>query len=314
MIINDWFPSVDHLLGNVDLGFILWLLSPLLVTFLLPFVIVFLLYSTAVIMYIYKFHRHRLQHAYDVNVWHGALKTCSAIWDAHGWIWHGYTVQGLQNIPQDTPALLVYYHGAIPIDLYYLISKIYLLKNRLVHTVADRFLFKVPGFGILTEALKVIPGTVQTCSTVLKSNNLLAISPGGVYEAQFGDSYYDLLWKKRVGFAKVALESQVPIVPVFTVNVREAFRTISVGKRFWLRLYSWLRFPMMPIYGGFPVKLTTHIGKPIAYDGSLTPEQLQVKVLAAMRDLIETNQRIPGSIMRGLMERWITFPTHCKDE
>jgi hypothetical protein len=57
----------------------------------------------------------------------------------------GYEVSGMENIPDDTPALIVLYHGAIPIDLYYFISKTLLLKNRLVHTVADRFLFKIPG-------------------------------------------------------------------------------------------------------------------------------------------------------------------------
>lgn len=52
---------------------------------------------------------------------------------------------GIENIPVDSSALIVYYHGAIPIDVYYLISKVYLLKNRLIHTVADRFLFRIPG-------------------------------------------------------------------------------------------------------------------------------------------------------------------------
>jgi hypothetical protein len=57
--------------------------------------------------------------------------------------------------------------------------------------------------------LNVIPGTIQTCSTILKEGNMLAISPGGVYEAQFGDSYYQLMWKKRLGFAKVAIDAKV---------------------------------------------------------------------------------------------------------
>lgn len=35
---------------------------------------------------------------------------------------------------------------------------------------------------------------------------------------------------------------------------------------------------MLPLYGGFPVKFVTHIGKPIPYDPNLTPEELQVKV------------------------------------
>lgn len=60
----------------------------------------------------------------------------------------------------------------------------------------------------MTEVLKIIPGTVQSCSAVLKENNMLAISPGGVYEAQFGDCYYHLMWKKRLGFAKVAIDAK----------------------------------------------------------------------------------------------------------
>lgn len=66
---------------------------------------------------------------------------------------------------------------------------------------------------------------------------------------------------------------------MFTKNVREAFRTVSWGKRLWIRLYAATRFPWAPVYGGFPVKLKTFVGKPIPYDPNLTPEELQVKVL-----------------------------------
>lgn len=40
------------------------------------------------------------------------------------------------------------------------------------------------------EAFKVIPGTVQSCANILKEGHVLAIAPGGVYEAQFGNSNY----------------------------------------------------------------------------------------------------------------------------
>nr|CAD7429034.1 unnamed protein product [Timema monikensis] len=192
----------------------------------------------------------RLRHAYETDFWDGARKSVAAVWDAHGWIWHAYEVSGMNNIPDDTPALFVYYHGAIPIDLYYFISKTFLFKNRLIHTVADRFLFNIP-----------------------------AISPGGVYEAQFGNAYYKLMWKKRMGFAKVALEAKVPIIPVFTTNIRESFRSVSLARRLWLKIYTLTKLPIVPIYGGFPVKLRTHVGEPIPYDGNLTPEQLQKKTV-----------------------------------
>ncbi|XP_049789246.1 transmembrane protein 68 isoform X2 [Schistocerca nitens] len=239
----------------IDVHFTLWLtwlLAPLLLTFMLPLVVFLMFYMNAVILYIYKLHRERLRHAYETDFWDGARKTIAALWDAHGWLWHGWT--------------------------------------------------------IVSEVLGVIPGTVHTCANILKENNLLAISPGGVYEAQFGDSYYRLMWKKRLGFAKVALEAKVPVIPMFTQNLREAFRSIGLGGRLWLRLYNITRFPLVPIYGGFPVKLKTHIGKPIPYDGSLTPEQLQAKIASALEDLIRKHQRTPGSILRALKERVYETP------
>jgi 1-acyl-sn-glycerol-3-phosphate acyltransferase len=57
----------------------------------------------------------------------------------------GYEINGLENLPSDRPALIIYYHGAIPIDIYYFIAKTLILKNRLIHTVADNFLFNIPG-------------------------------------------------------------------------------------------------------------------------------------------------------------------------
>lgn len=131
----------------------------------------------------------------------------------------------------------------------------------------------------MMEVFHVFPGSIQSCVNVLQKGDLLSIAPGGVKEAQFGDETYQLLWGNRIGFAKVAVEAKVPIIPVFTVNLREAFRSLSLGKR-WLRmLYDKTRLPIVPIYGGFPVKLKTIVGKPIPYDPELTPEQVAQKVL-----------------------------------
>jgi hypothetical protein len=56
--------------------------------------------------------------------------------------------------------------------------------------------------------MKVSEGTIKSCVGVLNDGNQLAISPGGVYEAQFGNSHYELMWRQRIGFAKVAIESK----------------------------------------------------------------------------------------------------------
>lgn len=172
----------------------------------------------------------------DTNFWKVAIKFIAAVWDAHATLYHGYEVKGLDYLPRTGPALLIYYHGAVPIDIYYFLARVYLKYDRLIYTVGDRFLFKVPGWKIIAQAMKVSPGTVSSCIETLNRGNLLAISPGGVYEAQFGNHNYELLWQRRMGFAKVAIESKTPIIPMFTENLREGFRNVGIFDGFFARL------------------------------------------------------------------------------
>ena len=43
--------------------------------------------------------------------------------------------------------------------------------------------------------------------------------------------------------------------------LRESFRVLPCGERFFLWLFEKTRLPLRPCFGGFPVKLRTHIGK-----------------------------------------------------
>lgn len=57
----------------------------------------------------------------------------------------GYEIHGMEKIPDTGPALIVYYHGAIPIDYYYFLANVIIQKGRTCHSVGDHFLFKIPG-------------------------------------------------------------------------------------------------------------------------------------------------------------------------
>lgn len=78
----------------------------------------------------------------DRNYWNVARKFIACIWDAHAVIYHGYEVIGMENLPKDGSALIVYYHGAIPIDMYYLVAKVFIEQDRLVFTISVNFNFK----------------------------------------------------------------------------------------------------------------------------------------------------------------------------
>ncbi|KOB67624.1 Transmembrane protein 68, partial [Operophtera brumata] len=64
---------------------------------------------------------------------------------------------------------------------------------------------------------------------------------------------------------------------MFTQNVREAFRTVGWLRGVWLRVYAATRVPLAPVYGGFPVKLITHLGAPVHPAESDAPEDIQQK-------------------------------------
>uniref|UniRef100_A0A1Y9H2A0 Phospholipid/glycerol acyltransferase domain-containing protein n=1 Tax=Anopheles dirus TaxID=7168 RepID=A0A1Y9H2A0_9DIPT len=283
---------------------------PLVAVFLLPWLYVLLILSSVPYLHVCNFLRTRLwTKSSKDEFWNSARRLMAYVWNLHSRVLHGYEVIGLENLPSEGPALLIYYHGALPIDMYYLTAETMLKRNRLIHTVGDRFLDRIPGWRLVSRVMKVTSGSAQSCVATLRAGELLSIAPGGVYEAQFGDSAYEVLWKGRTGFARVALEAQVPIIPMFTVNIRECFRTVSFAKWIFVRLYGVLKIPVLPIYGGFPVKLRTVLGKPIAYDGSLSPAALQEKVAGAIGKLVREHQRLPGDILQAIGDRFEAVPS-----
>ncbi|KAM9718473.1 DGAT1/2-independent enzyme synthesizing storage lipids [Menidia menidia] len=286
--LGDWAglgPLQDYL---SLLQYLLWVFTPLAVVFILPFLIVILLYLSILFLQVYKVRNTPVP----------ALPPGVQVRNTPP----GYEIHGMEKIPDKGPALIVYYHGAIPIDYYYFLANVIIQKGRTCHSVADHFLFKIPGFKLLLEVFSVIHGPQQECVRALRNGHLLGISPGGVREALFSDETYPLLWGKRRGFAQVAIDSQVPVIPMFTQNVREGFRSLGT-----LRLFRWLyerfRLPVAPVYGGFPVKFRTFLGDPIPYDPNLNAAQLAERVQQEVQSLIQKHQRIPGSILRALWER-----------
>lgn len=176
--------------------------------------------------------------------------------------------------------------------------------GRQAHFVVDNFLFKFPWYKIYSECMQTFPGTVESCVNILKDGNLLMIAPGGTYEGQFGDKNYKMLWRNRLGFAKVALQAGVNIIPFFSTNIQEAYRPVGWFESFWEKIYLKTRLPIAPLFGGFPVKIRTFVGQPIQINKDMTPEKVKEVVVHQMEMLIKKHQRIPGSITHALLERF----------
>merc|ERR1719320_2201647 len=67
------------------------------------------------------------------------------------WVWSmqaekffGYSVKGFDKIPDKGGAVIVYYHGPIPVDYFFLVCQTLLRKGRLVRSIVDRVLINIP--------------------------------------------------------------------------------------------------------------------------------------------------------------------------
>ncbi|XP_007443769.1 transmembrane protein 68-like, partial [Python bivittatus] len=148
------------------------------------------------------------------------------LWGLYGKLWHGYEVIGMEQLPEG-PGLIIFYHGAVVIDFPLFATKLYATTGRTVHTVLHWIFFSVPGLKTCFDVSGCIEGKQAECVEILKKGELVAIAPGGVREMNFSDENYNLEWGTRTGFAQVALKSKVPIIPMFTQNIREAYRTVG---------------------------------------------------------------------------------------
>ena len=126
--------------------------------------------------------------------------------------------------------MVVFYHACLPIDYLGLMTKFYLEKKS-ARTVMDRTLINLPGSETFFRTFGVMPGGREEVIKLLKQGYIVGVAPGGGYEGQLASrEKYEVMWKQRKGFAVVAKEANVPIFPVFTENIREAFCNMESGK------------------------------------------------------------------------------------
>ncbi|XP_034285686.1 monoacylglycerol/Diacylglycerol O-acyltransferase-like isoform X2 [Pantherophis guttatus] len=247
-----------------------------------------------------------LKEDYLSQSWDKGRKAVAHLWDMYSTLWHGYEIHGMDKVPEG-PGLIVFYHGAFPLDYFYFVSRLYLRTGRFCRTVVDYHFSKIPGIKLFYNVEGLTHNGRTECTEILKRGYLLGVLPGGTREALFSDENYELLWGRRTGFAHVARDAKVPVIPIFTKNLREGYRTLGKIWPFkWL--YERTRWPIVPVYGGFPVKFCTYIGDPIPYDPNISAEELAEKTKNAIKDLRDKYQEIPGNIQRALLERFEKCP------
>ena len=104
-------------------------------------------------------------------------------------------------------------------------------RGRLPRLMADHMWFKLPITGRAFLAAGAVDGTRENAAGLLQRGELVLTYPGGVreiMESRFRREHID--WRGRRGFAYVALEAGVPVVPVVGVGVNSGHVFVSSGR------------------------------------------------------------------------------------
>ncbi|MCP5162422.1 MAG: acyltransferase family protein [Hahellaceae bacterium] len=142
--------------------------------------------------------------------------------------WFKPTFQGLENLPDHSRVLFVGNHTVFGLlDAPLLANELYQRRGLYVRGLGDRIHFKVPGWGRLLTAFGAVEGTPAECARLMQANEPVLVFPGGGREVckRKGEAY-QLIWKARAGFARLAAEHNYTIIPFAAVGAEECYNIL----------------------------------------------------------------------------------------
>ena len=139
-------------------------------------------------------------------------------------------VTGAQNIPKE-PCLFVGNHSLFALDGA-IIRPIFLKDlQRFPRAMGDKFLFSIERVANILVKQGIVMGHPDVCGALMDARQDLLLFPGGAYESVKPKSkLYELQWKERYGFVKLAATHGYTIMPFGLVGPDEFYGHLMEGQ------------------------------------------------------------------------------------
>ena len=139
-------------------------------------------------------------------------------------------ILGAENIP-DRPCLFVGNHSLFALDGWVLGPLMLKELKRFPRGLGDKFLFASAGIGDFILKRGAVMGHPEVCSALMRAGEDLIVFPGGAHEAVKPASMkYELQWKERYGFVKLAAKHGYTIMPFGLVGPDEFYGHLMEGR------------------------------------------------------------------------------------
>ncbi|MGI9432407.1 MAG: lysophospholipid acyltransferase family protein [Myxococcota bacterium] len=213
----------------------------------------------------------------------------------HRWYFRVET-HDIERVPDGRVLLICNHAGQLPFDAMMLGMTMLLEANppRVARGMGEYFIPRLPFLNVAAARGGQMVGTPENCAQLLEADECVMVFPEGVrgMNKLYRDRYR--LMRMGLGFVRLALETNTPIVPVAVVgseeqnpglaNLRSLARPLGLPALPVTAMFPWLGpLGLLPL----PVKYRIHFGEPIHFEGSANDDD------AAIEERVE---RVKGAI------------------
>ncbi|MBI5544129.1 MAG: acyltransferase family protein [Deltaproteobacteria bacterium] len=224
------------------------------------------------------------------------------------WLYKHYfrvDTQGLENIPRGRVLLVSNHSGQLPFDAAMIGMAVLVEADppRPVRSMVEKWMPTLPFVSIFMARMGQVVGTPENCKRLLEAGEAILVFP----EGQRGINKH---WRDRyqladfgLGFMRMALETDTPIVPVSVVGGEEQAPKLFDLKPL-ARLLGFPSFPITPTLLPIPLPSRYHLrfGEPLRFEGSPHDEDAELE-----HKVREVKATIQAMLNKGLKERKRVF-------
>ncbi len=221
--------------------------------------------------------------------------------------WFRCETRDIDRLPPGRMLLVANHAGQLPFDGAMLSSALLMDAEppRIARPMAEYFVPKLPWLGTALARGGAMVGTPANCVHMLQNEECVMVFPEGVRGISKPWSKRYQLQRFGLGFMRLALETDTPIVPVGIVGSEEQAPGLTTLERLGKLLGTpgvpvTLTFPWLGVLGlvPLPAKYHIHFGEPLHFEGDSNDED------AAMERRVQVvKDAIADRIAAGLRQR-----------
>ncbi|MDC0714328.1 lysophospholipid acyltransferase family protein [Stigmatella sp. ncwal1] len=219
--------------------------------------------------------------------------------------YHRVETFGLENVPPGRVLLVSNHSGQLPMDGAMIGVALMMEADppRAIRSMVEKWVPTLPYISAFFARVGQIVGTPENCRRLLAAGEAILVFPEGMRGIS-------KLWPQRyqlqdfgLGFMRLALETDTPIVPVAVIGAEEQAPALMDLKPL-ARLLGFPAFPITPTGVPFPLptKYRLYFGEPMHFTGRADDEDSELdKKVRTVRAAIQ------AMIHQGLKERRSIF-------